>query len=319
MITLNKISSIIDGTVKGDGEVMIKGMTSAILAKPGDLTYAMDESQLEMVKSSKASCVMTTLETKDYPKPVLKVKDMKEALTVVYNTMVKLTPLRENKIHPSSVIEDNAIFGENIYVGANSVIAADVTIGNNVKIFPNVTIYSGTVIGNNVTIHSGTVIGADGFGYIQRGGEIYKVPQMGAVIINDNVEIGANVCIDRGTFDNTVIGENSKIDNLVQVAHNVKIGKNVFIAGLSGIGGSVTIGNNVMMGGQVGIKDHSKIEDNVKIGARAGIIKNFVKEGSTFFGYPAKDADTIKKELAFLSWLTKKRDKIMKLFKEIPD
>jgi len=182
-----------------------------------------------------------------------------------------------------------------------------------------VSVYELSVIGNNVIIHAGAVIGSDGFGFIPKGDRTLKVPQMGNVVIEDNVEIGANSCIDRGTFTNTVIGKGTKLDNLVQVAHNVKLGRNVLIAGQCGIAGSSTVGDNTMMGGQVGISDHINIGKDVKIGAQSGVTKQTVSDGAVLFGYPARDANEIMRQTAFVSWLYKNAGKIRKLLKKFSE
>jgi UDP-3-O-[3-hydroxymyristoyl] glucosamine N-acyltransferase len=165
-------------------------------------------------------------------------------------------------------------------------IGEDTTIGDDTFIYPNVTVRERVRIGKGVIIHAGAVIGADGFGYVQEKGMHYKIPQVGGVIIEDYVEIGANVIIDRATTGNTVVGRGSKIDNLVQIAHNVKIGKNCIIVSQVGISGSVEIGDGTILGGQVGVKDHIKIGKNVMVAAQAGIVSN-LSEGQIYSGSPA--------------------------------
>jgi len=327
MITVNEIAKIVGGTVQGDGDINISGMVSAAFAKEGDLTFAADQVGMEVAGKSRASCVITSLEATDYPKTLLKVGDIKLSLTILYNAMQKIKQPGAGTIHPTAVIDDSATLGSGVSVGPHTVIGkktiiadrvaigANCTIGDNVSIgqdsrlFSNITVYEYTVIGSNVAIHAGVVIGADGFGYVPKDGQIFKVPQLGNVIIEDDVEIGANACIDKGTFTSTVVGKGSKIDNLVQLGHNVKLGRNVLLAGQTGIGGSSTVGDNTMMGGQAGISDHIRIGKNAKIGAKSGV-SGHVKDGSVLFGYPARDAREYYKHLAFVSWLYKNAGKI---------
>jgi UDP-3-O-[3-hydroxymyristoyl] glucosamine N-acyltransferase len=270
----------------------------------------------------------------DYPKTVLKVKDLKKTMTILYNAMLTMVPTAEtSRIHEKAVISEKATIGRNVFIGPGAVVGDHTEIGDNVRIGANtvvaekcrvgkdtvfnanVSVYRGTVIGERVVIHSGTVIGADGFGYIQEDGKMYKVPQLANVVIEDDVEIGANSCIDRGAFTDTVIGRGSKIDNLVQVAHNCKIGKNVLLAGQTGLSGSVTVGDNTMMGGQVGVSDHRNIGENVKIAAKTGVSKH-VREGDIVMGFPARPIKEARKQYALLSFLIKREDKFRQLLRE---
>jgi UDP-3-O-[3-hydroxymyristoyl] glucosamine N-acyltransferase len=230
---------------------------------------------------------------------------------------MEMAPPSKGEIHPTAVIAGSAVLGENVSVGANAVVGNNVKIGDFSKICPNVTIYDNTIIGSKVIIHSGSVIGADGFGYIPKDGKIYKVPQLGRVVIEDNVEIGSNTSIDRGTFTDTVIGENSKIDNLCQISHNVKIGKNVFIAALSGIAGSSTVGDGTMMGGNVGVADHVRIGKNVKIGGKTGV-HGHVQDNKTIFGYPFREASEARKLHAITSLMLKRDKAFRKMLREMP-
>ncbi|MEA3489825.1 MAG: UDP-3-O-(3-hydroxymyristoyl)glucosamine N-acyltransferase [Candidatus Omnitrophota bacterium] len=335
MFTVNDIVKFTGGTVIGDGKVPISGISSCVFAEEGDITFAQDDKGLEEAKKSNASCVITTAETENYPKTVLRVDDLKKALTMLYNAMLELSPPKKGDIHPSAVIAESARLGDNVSIGPYAVIEEDafisdnaaigancfigngVTVGRNARVYPNVVLYEHTVLGNDVTIHAGTVIGADGFGYIPKDGKIYKVPQMGNVIIEDGVEIGANVCIDRGTFDKTVIEKGSKIDNLVQIAHNVKLGKNVLIAAFSGVAGSVTIGENTMIGGQVGIAEHVNIGKNVKLGARAGV-SGTVEDGKVLLRNPARSPSDVRKLDGLLCLLIKHSDKFKAFLRKLP-
>ena len=186
------------------------------------------------------------------------------------------------------VIEDNVEIGNDTTIEANCVIKESAKIGNNCYLHSNCTIYDSMELGNDVILHAGVVIGADGFGYILYNNRQEKVPQIGNVIIKDNVEIGANTCIDRGTIGSTVIGKNSKLDNLIQIGHNVRIGENSIICSQVGIAGSTTVGDLVYLAGQVGVADHVSIGDRVMAGAKSGI-HSTIKEDMKILGYPARD------------------------------
>jgi len=336
MITLNKIAELVDGTITGDGETQIKGMAPPDFAQEGDITFALDKKGLKQAEKSKASSILTTEGGGNYSKTLLHVKDMKLAMTILYNTLLEVKPPGEGIVHLSAIIAENVVLGENVSigpnvvigentrigdnanVGANCVIGKDIEIGRKTYIYPNVTLYDHVVIGSNVCIHAGTVIGADGFGYIPKDGKIYKVPQMRKVIIEDDVEIGSNTCIDRGTFIDTVIGKGTKIDNLVQIAHNVKLDRNVLLAAQVGIAGSTTVGENTMMGGQVGVADHATIGKNVKLAAKSGV-SGRVKDNSVLFGYPSRDSQETKRLYRLLSMMTKNKEKLKTFLKTLPD
>ncbi len=333
MIILDQVAGFVNGQVLGDGNTEITGLSRIEMAKKGDITFAMDPEELGKAEKSQASCILTAEDTKNCAKPVLKVDDMKMAITVIYNAMLTEKKPAAGRINETAVISDTAVLGKNISLGpwvsiggktvigdgasisANVVIGDNCVLGNNVVIYPNVTLYNGIIIGNNVIIHSGTVIGADGFGFVPKGDKIYKVPQLCGVKIEDDVEIGANVCIDRGAFTDTVIGKGSKLDNLIQIAHNCKIGNNVLIAGQSGIAGSTVIGDNTMMGGNVGISDHAEIGKNVKIAAKSAVMGK-VKDGSVIMGYPAIEAKEYLQIHALMNVLRKKSKQLRSLLRK---
>ncbi|MBC8527443.1 MAG: UDP-3-O-(3-hydroxymyristoyl)glucosamine N-acyltransferase [Candidatus Cloacimonetes bacterium] len=219
------------------------------------------------------------------------------------------------KILPNVVVEEGVILEEKVVIEANSVIKKNSIIGEESHIFPNVVIYPDTIIGKKVRIHSGCIVGCDGFGYIWDGTQHRKIPQIGNVIIEDDVEIGANVTIDRATLGNTIIKKGSKIDNLVQIAHNVKIGRNVIICSQVGIAGSSEIGDNSVLAGQVGITDHIKIGKKVMIAAQSGVAKD-VPDGKILFGYPAIDAHKQRRIIAAMKELPEMRRFYHKLMKK---
>ncbi len=219
-------------------------------------------------------------------------------------------------IGPFSVIGEHTRIGNHSKIFSGAFIGNNVTIGSNCYIYPYAVIYDNTVIGDNVIIHSGAIIGADGFGYKFREGAHVKVPQVGNVIIEDNVEIGANTCIDRGALGSTIIGVGTKIDNLVQVGHNNKIGKHVIMCGLTGVSGSCTIDDYAILAGSSGIADHVNIGQGAVVMARAGVAGD-IAPGSQVFGSPAKDKKTAYKEQIALSKLPELMKKVKMLEEEI--
>ncbi|MDP8299744.1 MAG: UDP-3-O-(3-hydroxymyristoyl)glucosamine N-acyltransferase [Candidatus Tantalella remota] len=334
MFTVDQIAGLVKGEVIGDGKVSIKGMAACTRAEEGDITFATDAASMEYAGKSQASCVLTEADIEGFSKTLLKVKNLKEAVTVLYNAMLEVQQAPEGNIHPEAIVDVSVGLGENVVIGpgttvgagtvigkntqigANCAIGSNVVIGEGSRIYATVTVYDGMQIGNKVMIHSGTVIGADGFGYVPAGDKIYKVPQMGRVVIKDNVEIGANSCVDRGTFADTVIGENTKMDNFVQIAHNVKIGKNNLLASQTGVAGSTSTGENVMMGGQVGIADHCKIGNNVKLAANTGISGN-IADGEVRLRYPARSPLETKKLDRLMILMLRNAEKFGKFLKDL--
>jgi UDP-3-O-[3-hydroxymyristoyl] glucosamine N-acyltransferase len=219
-------------------------------------------------------------------------------------------------VGPFSVIGEQTTIGDNTVVLAGAYIGNNVITGRNCRIYPYAVIYDGTVLGDNVIIHSGAIIGADGFGYKFRNNAHYKVPQVGNVVIEDNVEIGANTCIDRGALGSTVIGTGTKIDNLVQIGHNNKVGKHVIMCGHTGVSGSCTIEDYAILAGSTGVADHVTIGQGAVILARSGVA-NDVKAGSQVFGSPAKDKKTAYKEQIAISRLPELIQKVKRLEEEI--
>ena len=208
------------------------------------------------------------------------------------------------------ILSEGVKVGDRSHIGANSVVGANVAIGKQCTIYPNVTIYPGVQIGDRVIIHSGVVLGSDGFGYVRdkETGRYHKFPQVGRLVIEDDVEIGANTTIDRGALEETHIGRGSKIDNLVHIGHNVRIGEDVVVAAQTGFSGSIVVEKNVVIGGQVGIGEHARIEEGVMLGGQSGVLPNKVMRGKgvAFWGTPARPVRGYLKELAALARLARK-------------
>jgi len=302
-VKLKEIAEIIGGKVLGDPEVEIKGASGIREARSGDITFLADKRIMNYVFSTNATAIIVKEEIKGLSKSMLLVDNPALAFAEVLKVLYK-KPYKALGVSERAIIEKDASLGKDItiypfvYIGSKAVIGDRVSIFPNVYIgegvridedsiiYPNVTIRENVKIGKRVIIHPGTVIGADGFGYVYDKGKHHKIPQIGSVVIENDVEIGANVTIDRATTGKTVIGRGTKIDNLVQIAHNVKIGKHCIIVAQVGISGSSEIGDETILGGQVGIRDHVKVGKRVMAGGRAAIMHD-IPDGQVVSGYPA--------------------------------
>ncbi|MGQ9629576.1 MAG: UDP-3-O-(3-hydroxymyristoyl)glucosamine N-acyltransferase [bacterium] len=298
---LKDIANMVGGELHGDGDLEISGVASLTSAAEGDITFA-DKNNLKYLGDTSAGAVIVPPDAPDdLSIPHIRCPNPYLAFTKVMRAFVPES-LPPRGIHPSAVIDESAEVGEEASIGAQSFIGRNstvgrgstifplvyvgesVSIGENCVIYPNVTIYDKTIIGNSVVIHAGTVIGSDGFGYIPVGKKHHKIPQVGRVVVEDDVEIGANVTIDRATLDETRIGRGTKIDNLVQIAHNVTIGENCIILAEVGISGSTRIGNNVTLAGQVGTRDHIEIGDG-SIVLGASVVADDIPPGSIYSSF----------------------------------
>lgn len=317
-LTLNQICRITGGRLSGDGEVVIGRTVRLDEAKPGDLTFIAAPKYAKNLEQCQASALIV-YQGFDLPvKAVLIFVD--DPFTAFFKVVAAMTPAPEPLqpgIHPTAIIAKGTTLGENLAIGPyviigknckiadgvqiypGTVILDNVDIGASTRIYQNVSIREGCVIGERVILHPGAVIGADGFGFRNVNGVIQKIPQLGYVVIEDDVEIGANTCIDRAIVGATRIGKGSKLDNLIQIAHNVVIGENTVIAAQAGIAGSSQVGNGVVIAGQVGIADHVHIGDNAILAAQAGITKD-VPPKIVVSGYPAREHFRAKREEAVI-------------------
>ncbi len=304
MHTLDELAAIVGGTVSGNGATLIRGAAPFEQAGEGEITFATGR-YLDSLPETGASALIVPAGTLLPSRNLLAVDKPKVAFAQILRLFTE-KPFHAEGISERASIERNCrisqdvTIGPFVTIGANVVVEDGVTLGPGVVIgadarigegsilHANVSIYRGVAIGKRVIIHSGTVIGADGFGYVFDGTAQVKIPQTGTVEIGDDVEIGANCCIDRATFGATVLGSHVKLDNLVHVAHNCRIGENTVIVGCCGISGSVEIGRNCVLAGQVGVADHVRIGDNVKVLAKASVFKD-VPSGSVVSGTPARD------------------------------
>lgn len=322
--TLKEIAAFVNGELIGSEEVRISGIRGVTEAQEGDISFVSSARDVALIELTKASCVLVPKDIKrSFDKPLIKVDYPSVALSRIIEFVIPGNIPHPKGIHNTAVISPGADIGKNVSVGAYAVIEDKAVIGDNTfvypfcyigrkakigvncVIYPHVTIREDITVGNRVIIHPSTVIGSDGFGYdTLKDGSHFKIPQLGTVVIEDDVEIGSCVTIDRARFDKTLIGKGSKIDNLVQIAHNVKIGPYCLIAAQSGIAGSATIGRNAVFGGQVGVADHVNVGDFVIAGARTGIHKSYPAK-TTLFGYPSKPVDKARETIACIGLLPK--------------
>lgn len=332
-----QIAEWIDGKVIGDSNTTVSDFGNIENAGEGALTFLANEKYKGFLETSKASIIVISksIELQECDaRTFIQVEDAYQSMAKLLNLYQSFQP-EKSGIEQPSVISENATLGENAYVGAFAYISKNVKIGNNCKIHPhvfidenvtignNVTLYSGVkiykdcVIGNDCMIHSGTIVGSDGFGFQpDEKGEFHKVPQLGNVIIKDKVEIGSCCTIDRATMGSTIIEYGVKLDNQIQVAHNVVIGKNTVIASQSGIAGSTKIGQNNMIGGQVGIAGHLNVGDFVQIQAQSGINGNIAAK-SQLYGSPAMDAMDFRKSYVYFRKLPQLARQLNQLEKKI--
>jgi len=334
-IKIKEIAELVNGKILGNSELELSQLSNIQDAKKGDLTFLYLPKYNHYLNTTKAAAILVNKDIKRtnsnltyiiVDKPNIA---FQQIVLHFFNPEFKLEGIHssavitEVKLHNSVSVGANVYIGENSSIGKdskiyhNSVILDNCKIGNNVLIFPNVTIRENTVIGNNVIIHSNSVIGSDGFGYSQDAKGVYqKIPQIGNVVIEDDVEIGSNVSIDRAAIGSTIIEKGVKLDNLIQIAHNVKVGENTVMSAQTGISGSTKIGNNCILGGQVGVVGHIELADNVLVGAQSGISKSLTKPG-TYFGSPAQEIKSTLKLEAHIRSLPEYLDRIKKLEEKI--
>ena len=328
--SLRDIAEALDARLIGDGSVEIAGVSSLESASPSELVFVDDEKHLAGALQSRAGAIIAGefASSMKGDRPLLISEHPKLAFARVARMLGSDDGRQHGSIHPSAVVEASAMLGTGVRVearavigerarikdrariGAGSVIGAGVTIGSQCEIYPNVTIYPGTTVGDRVMIHAGAVLGSDGFGYVRdrKTGHYEKFPQVGRLVIEDDVEIGANATVDRGALEETRIRRGTKIDNLVHVGHNCDLGEDVVIAAQTGLSGSIVIENGVVLGGQVGIGEHARIGEGVMLGGQGGVLPNKILRGRgvAFWGTPAQPLRQYLKQLATLARLAKK-------------
>ncbi|MCF8232384.1 MAG: UDP-3-O-(3-hydroxymyristoyl)glucosamine N-acyltransferase [Bacteroidales bacterium] len=340
--TAQEIADLIKGTIEGRPDVVVHDVSKIEDGRPGTLSFLANPKYTHYLYSTQASVVIinndfnlngdknpdtTLIRTPDaysaFAKLLATYNKRREPQAGIADTSIVSAKAQIGKdvyIGEYVVIEEGAIIGDGVQLYPHTYIGQDTSIGNGTKLYIGVKIYHDCHIGQNCTIHAGTVIGSDGFGFAPQQEQDYKkIPQIGNVIIEDNVEIGTNCTIDRATMGSTLIRKGVKLDNLIQVAHNVYIGENTVIAAQSGISGSSSIGSNCMLGGQVGIAGHLEIADEVKIGAQSGISNHIREKGATVLGSPAYDISAFKRAFTYFRNLPKIVKRIDWLEKKLKD
>lgn len=332
------IARILDGTVEGDPETKLNTVARIEEGQPGALSFLSNPKYEPHLYTTGASAVLVRNDftaAKEVKATLIRVDDPYQALARLLAFYEQARPAKKG-IHPTAVIDDKASVGNDVFIGACTVISENavvgdgctvhpqvfvgenVRIGKNCTLHPGVKVYRDCVIGNDCILHAGAVVGADGFGFAPvTDSNFMKIPQIGNVILEDNVEIGSNTCIDRATMGSTIIRRGVKLDNLIQVGHNVEIGENTVIAAQSGLAGSTRVGKNCMFGGQVGLAGHLSIADGVKIGAQSGIMSTVSQENAILLGYPATESKQFLRSVAYIRKLPELSSRLDTLSKEV--
>jgi len=332
---IRELGRLLGGTPRGEADREVQEVAGLRTAAPGELAFAEDAKSLELAAASQAGCILVPPECTVAGRTTIEVANPKQAFVRAAQI---LCPPRKFPpgVHPTAVIAPDARLAEDVvvgpcvviepgvevaqgtYLGAGVYLGEGARVGAHCTLYPRVSVYPGAKIGNRVILHSGVVVGSDGFGYVFADDHYEKFPQRGGVVIEDDVEIGSNSTVDRGSLGVTVIGQGTKIDNLVQIAHNVKVGRHCVIAAQTGISGSAEIGDYVVMGGQVGVADHIRIEEGAMIGGQAGIF-GAIRKGTEVWGTPARPLDEFKKVHAHLYKLPELAKKVKEISRQLSE
>jgi UDP-3-O-[3-hydroxymyristoyl] glucosamine N-acyltransferase len=336
--TVSTIAGFLKGEIEGDPNIVVNTIAKIEEGFKGALSFLANPKYEHYIYETKSSVVLvnrTFIPSSKVEATLIRVDNAYEAFASLLRLVDQARP-RKKGIHLTAIIEPSAKIGTDVYIGPYSYIGENCSIGDNCSVYPHVYIGDNTIIGKNCTlnpgvkiyhdcilgedctIHAGTVIGSDGFGFApQSESEFMKIPQLGNVVIEDHVEIGANVAIDRATMGSTIIRKGVKLDNLIQIGHNVEVGENTVMAGQTGIAGSSKIGKNCMFGGQVGISGHIKIANGTKIGAQAGVLGDIKEENRILLGSPVLEVKQFLRSSVIFSKLPELRTKVDNLVKEI--
>jgi UDP-3-O-[3-hydroxymyristoyl] glucosamine N-acyltransferase len=336
--TITDLAEQVGGRVEGDGSIVIHRLASLESAKEGAISFLDDLKSLDDARESQASCLIVPNDAPEFPgKSIIRVTRPKLAFALIAK-MLYPSKRPTALVHPTAVVAESATISESVFVGAyvyvgeqtrigagtrllhGASIGSDVTIGSDCIIHPNVVLYDGVVLGDRVVLHATVVVGADGFGYVPDEKNIlHKFPQVGTVVIEDDVEIGAGTCIDRGSLGETRIGRGTKIDNLVQIAHNVQIGERVVIAAQTGISGSTIIEDDAVIGGQVGLGDHAHVKSGAIIGSKAGILPGKIVRKGVWWGIPVQPLEDYKRLNAHMNRLPQLREEVKELQRRLKE
>ena len=331
--TLQEIADHVGGTVIGHGNVTIESASTLDSAGPGQITFLSNPKYAPRVKETKAAAIMVAEEVETNAVQIITEDPyyaFMQAVVLLHGhrehpqtaisdkaTVSESATIGDNcNIHPYAIIHDKAVIGKNCQIYSGVFVGPNVKLGDDCIIYPNAVIYDGCEVGDRVIVQSNASVGQDGFGFATHKGAHHKIPQIGIVVLEDDVEIGSNCVIERGTLDNTVIGKGSKIGDSVAIGHGTKIGPHCLLVPQAGVAGTAELGHHCVLGGQVGVVGHIKIGNMVKIGAQAGVIGN-VPDGSTIVGSPAIDANKAKRAYALIETLPDMRKKLKVLDKEI--
>ena len=316
-----QIAEFIGGRVEGNEQATVHTFAKIEEGKEGAITFLSNPKYTQYIYDTKASIVLVNEDLQlEHPvnATLIRVKNAYECVAKLMQMYAAALP-KKTGIDPLASISATAQIGKDVYIGPFTYVGDGVKIGDGSRIYPNVTIYDGCQIGNRVTIHAGAVIGADGFGFAPNTEGYEKIPQLGIVIIEDDVEIGANTCVDRSTMGHTIIHKGVKLDNLIQVAHNCEIGENTVMSAQVGLAGSTKIGSWCMVGGQAGFSGHIHVADRTNVGAQCGVINNTKGNGETLIGSPAMDPKDFFKAKALYRRLPDMYKEISALRKEIEE
>ncbi|HEX5218305.1 MAG TPA: UDP-3-O-(3-hydroxymyristoyl)glucosamine N-acyltransferase [Verrucomicrobiae bacterium] len=332
--TAAEIAKHLEGEVLGDGQTQLKAFAPVDRAKAGELTFAENDEFFAKAEQGEASAIIVSgINASSNGKVLIRVKNARvafaRALTLFFpepclpaGIHSSATIAASANVHKSVYVGPNCVIGDRVRIGAGVVLHGGVVVGDDCEIgdgtvlFPNVTLYARSQLGQRVRIHAGTIVGSDGFGYVLDGGVHRKIPQVGNVIIGDDVEIGANATIDRGALGPTVIGKGTKIDNLVQIAHNVQIGEHCIVISQAGVAGSTQLGNYVILAGQAGIAGHLKLGNKVTVGAQAGVMTD-IPDGQMWLGSPAQPDKQTKRQMIAVQHLPELLRRVTKVEKKL--
>lgn len=337
-MTVDQLAERVQGRVVGDGATVIERIADLEQAGDAEIAYVDNESFLAAAAESKAACLIVTerISEKLTDRTLIEVANPKLAFSII-GAVLHPPVTRESSIHPTAVVAETADIALTAYVGPNVcvgdyarvgahtrleagvVLGANVTVGDHCVLHPNVVMYDGVSVGSGVILHAGVCIGADGFGYVRHELGYQKFPQIGTVIIEDDVEIGAHTCVDRAALGRTRIGRGTKLDNMVHVGHNCDIGERVVIAAQTGISGSVVIEDEAVIGGQVGFGDHTRVLKGAIIGSKAGILPGKIVRPGVWWGIPVQPLDQYKRMNAHMNRLPQMREDIKRLQQEIEE
>jgi UDP-3-O-[3-hydroxymyristoyl] glucosamine N-acyltransferase len=337
-MTVQELAEIVNGRVVGDGQTRIERIADLDNADQNEIAYVENEKLGSLATESKASCLIVKegLSEKFPARTLIEVRNPKLAFSLI-GAALHPPVRREPSIHPTAVVAETADIALTAYVGphvcvceyasigaytrleAGVVVGASVTIGEDCVLHPNVVLYDGVSIGSRVILHAGVCIGADGFGYVRHELGYQKFPQVGTVVVEDDVEIGAHTCIDRAALGRTRIGRGTKLDNMVHVGHNCDIGERVVIAAQTGISGSVVIEDDAVIGGQVGFGDHTRVQKGAIIGSKAGILPGKIVRPGVWWGIPVQPLDQYKRMNAHMNRLPQMREELKRLQEEVAE